>query len=384
MGVLCSGDMAEQYASPIKRIKNPKTIREPLGVLCEIGIIERTARAVCAHVQVSARYQITKTFAGRMRRMTISLNPKMRAKLVNSEERRDHRLNRKYPFRKKLLSDLTHLAFAETARPMLARLRKAGNGGSGLDKITHAIDTQAHAVKVNTLGTIYTALSSLPCKLKPNLTLCGEAVVICDISHTHHCFLPLLFRNRIDHFKSQNSAANISALEAERTRLIQRLSEGDYYQSWCVSASDNNERAEIKNLANTLLNMATCRCSGIPLYRRMSGAFPHTFQIIEDIKRNDHRNLSKQLQRFTSTAINGALLQLQREGIAVIPDTDSLICRAKDQSRVCGIIGQHVFEVSAGVRCNVSGIRYAPTVSECWPNATPASARRECGLSPGP
>jgi hypothetical protein len=242
---------------------------------------------------------------------------------------------------------------------MLARLQKARKGGGGLDKITHAIDTRTHEVKVNQLGTIYTALSNLPRELKPHLTLCGDAVALCDVAHAHHCFLPLLLRNRIDHFKRQDSAANVSALEIESKQLIQRLNEGDYYRSWCVLASDDNERAKIKKLATQLLNMPTTQGSRIPLYRRMAGAFPRTFQIIEAIKRDDHRNLSKQLQRFTSTAINGALEQLQREGITVIPDTDALICRKKDQSRVCEAIGHHIFAVTDGVRCKVGGMRYA-------------------------
>ena len=91
-------------------------------------------------------------------------------------------------------------------------------------------------------------------------------------------------------------------------------------------------------------------------YQWMKGTFPTTFSTIEAIKRADHRNLSKQLQRFTSNAINGALCQCQREGIASIPQTDAIICKQSDQERVREIIGKHVFRESSGVRCKVNGI----------------------------
>ena len=44
--LLVSADLADQYASPIKRPTNDLTIREPLALLCHIGMIEKTAAAV--------------------------------------------------------------------------------------------------------------------------------------------------------------------------------------------------------------------------------------------------------------------------------------------------------------------------------------------------
>jgi hypothetical protein len=78
-----------------------------------------------------------------------------------------------------------------------------------------------------------------------------------------------------------------------------------------------------------------------------------------DIKRSDHRNLSKQLQCFTADAIAGALLETQREGMAAIPHVDALICQQKDQEQVCEVIGRKILEAT-GVCCAVSGIRYSP------------------------
>jgi ribosomal 50S subunit-associated protein YjgA (DUF615 family) len=152
------------------------------------------------------------------------------------------------------------------------------------------------------------------------------------------------------------SADRREEIEAERTRLVEFLSEGDYYSKWSKVQTDN-ARAKVKQLSTTLLNMANNDCTRIPLYRHMASTFPRLFSIIEDIKRKDHRNLSKQLQRFTSDAINGALLQLQREDVPAIPDTDAILCRERDRMRVSGVIGAHVHAAS-GVLCKVAGIRF--------------------------
>ena len=75
-----------------------------------------------------------------------------------------------------------------------------------------------------------------------------------------------------------------------------------------------------------ILNWPNAKCEGNALYRRMRQAFPITYRICEDIKRKDHRNLSKSLQYCTAKAINGALLEAQAKGIAAIPDVDAIIC----------------------------------------------------------
>ena len=115
-----------------------------------------------------------------------------------------------------------------------------------------------------------------------------------------------------------------------------------------------------KVLLNVLLNLPNAKCEANGLYRRMRAAFPLTFRVCEEIKRQDHRNISKCLQYYTAEAINGALLTAQAQGIAAIPDVDSLICQVSDREVVCESIGQHVYEVSHGVCCKVGAIRYQP------------------------
>ena len=110
-----------------------------------------------------------------------------------------------------------------------------------------------------------------------------------------------------------------------------------------------------------LLNCPNAKCEANGLYRRMRAAFPLTFRVCEEIKRQDHRNISKSLQYYTAKAINGALVAAQAQGIVAIPDVDALICRVSHRGgRLCDLIGQHVYEVSHGVCCKVGGIRYQP------------------------
>ena len=137
------------------------------------------------------------------------------------------------------------------------------------------------------------------------------------------------------------------------------LSDGDFYRTWSVDPQSDGERNQKKNLLTMLLNQKNEKCQQNRLYQRIRAAFPITLQIIEDIKRKDHRNLSKQLHRFTADAIAGALLEASCEGIAAIPHVDALICQQKDREQVCEVIGRKIFEAT-GVCCTIGGIRYSP------------------------
>lgn len=353
-------DLADQYVTPIKRRKSPDTIQEPLAVLCRIGIIEKDSDAVVSYVTVSAKYRLSARYAGRIQKFDVPLPPKMSSKLEQAEPRRESRLNRKYPFRRSLLADLALVGLSPEARGKIAELLRLNRGGGGLKGIIGAIDERRHTVTVNQLGTIRTSLSDLPRELKPHLTIDGEAAVCCDTSHAHHCFLPRLIADRIAWKHREHPNCDLQYLEAERARLIERLSGPDYYGSWCKEPTDREERERKKALINRLLNMPNSECTGNGFYQWIRRTFPLTYGIIEDIKRDDHRNLSKQLQRFTSNAINGALTQLQSEGIIAIPQTDAILCRQRDQDRVRLVIGAWVFRESTGVRCKVNGAHVTP------------------------
>lgn len=354
-----SGEAAEQYISSLKRRKTKRTIQEPLGVLCAVGIIQVVAKAVCCHVRVSTKYELAPEYVGKVRQFDVPLPRKLHSKLTQADSRREQRLNKKDRFREPLLADLARLELAPEARPVIARLYARGSGGSGLQGIVGAIDTKRHSVRVDVRGTVHTSISSLPRELKGFVTLDGKPAISCDVSHMHHNFLPRLLADRIAFKHREHPTGDLQHLEAERVRLVERLSSSDYYRSWCKDETDDAERKQKKGLINALLNMPNSKCTANGFYQWMRRTFPLTFGIVEDIKRDDQRNLSKQLQRFTSNAINGALRELQTEGIAAIPQTDAILCQAHHEARVRRAIGEWVFRESTGVRCKVNGVPFA-------------------------
>ena len=322
-----SAALARQYVSPIKYPEHRRTLQELLRLLCHIGIIQRTAAAVFAHVKVSAEYQLAPDFAGKVHRFTALLPPGIARKLKTADERKEKRLGKQHPFREPLLADLARLGLADAARPIIAALHRTKRGGGGLHNIIGAIDGRTHTVNVDTLGTIHTTISSLPRTVKPYLTIDGEKTVHCDVSHMHHCLLPRILANRIAFMRKTDPERDVAAMQAEHQRLVDRLSGPDYYRQWCQDPTDDDERKAKKGLINALLNMPNRKIVDNRFYQWMRGTFPHTFGSIDAIKRDDHRNLSKQLQRYTSNAINGALMELQQEGIAAIPQTDAIITK---------------------------------------------------------
>jgi hypothetical protein len=223
------------------------------------------------------------------------------------------------------------------------------------------VDAQEHSVKVSERGQITTSIGSCPRELRPHLLLDGEQAVACDIANAHWNFLPLILANRLNYASRKPADRKKYIIDGwrEYNRLSALLSEGDFYRAWCLDPKNDAERDEKKDVLNILLNKKNEDCRRNRLYRRIAAYFPITFGVIENIKRNDRRNLSKQIHRFTADAIEAALLEVQGKGISAIPHVDALICQQKYRGTVCEIIGRQIFEAT-GVRCSVGGIRYSP------------------------
>jgi hypothetical protein len=291
--------------------------------------------------------------------LAVVLTPKLAQKRAFATDRRERRLNHKFPWRENLLADLCAISFSNSARRIIAQ-GHSSKGSENLLRLVSAIDAQEHFAKVSERGQITTSIGSCPRNLHPHLLLDGEPIVSCDISNAHWNFMPLILAQRLDFVSRSPERPNyINDGWREHSRLMALLSTGDFYRRWCVDPENEHERDEKKLILNILLNQNTEKCLLNRLYQRIRVAFPVTFGIVEDIKRDDCRNLSKQLQRFTADAIAGALLEAQRQGIAAIPHVDALISQQKDRERVCEIIGRKIFEAT-GVCCAVGGIRYSP------------------------
>jgi hypothetical protein len=357
--ITISADLAHSFVSKLRKRDRPTTMTEPLCLLSTIGVLRKIRPAVFAHIKSSAMYCFADPYRKNRIGFEVTLPPKLASKRKSAEERREKRLNRKYPFRKQLSRDLAAVSFSDSARRIIGNGLSC-KGGENLKRLVSAVYTQTHFVKVSERGQITTSIGSCPRELQAHLLLHGSPIVSCDVSNAHWNFLPRILVNRLHHVLTESGREKyIDDGWREYGRLTALLSEGDFYRAWCADPKNEHERNEKKTVLTILLNKKNEACERNFLYRKIRAEFPITFAIIEDIKRKDHRNLSKQLQRFTADAIAAALLEVQREGIATIPHIDALICQEKDWERVCEAIGKRIFEAT-GVCCTVGGIRYSP------------------------
>ena len=355
-------DCSHGYVSPFKRAKSADTIREPLAVLCNIGIWRKVQDAVNHHVKNSAIYALTSEYEKR-KRMSVKLHlpPGQKRRLEAAPERNDKRLNGKSPWRKQLICDQEKLGFAPNALRDVAALLQTTKEEAIKRALKAIVEGQHEQLRMGVTGTILCSVNGIPKELKPRLTVGGEPAAECDISHAHHCFLPVLLRERIKHRAGDELRDGyVAECELEFRKLTAFLSHGDYYEKWCDDQKEPRQRDEVKKLATQLLNMPNERAQRIPLYRKMREKFPCVFAVVEDLKRGDHRNIYKQLQRFTANVIEAALLRAQARGIPAFPDTDALHVPESHREEMCKIIGEEMAKAT-GVFCKVGGIRYSPT-----------------------
>jgi hypothetical protein len=358
-----SGNLARSYVSRLRKGSRPGMITEPLSLLCRVGIIERVRPAVFAHVKTSAVYRLGEKYRGKQRQIKVFPTPKLAAKRANADQRYEQRLNRKYLYRGQLMKDLNAVSLAPEARTIIAKGIN-GKGEDNLKRLVGAIDGPNHFIRISECGQITTSIGSCPRELQRHLALHGERTVSCDIAHAHCNFLPLILANRLRHI-SEETGREKYILDGwrEHDRLTLLLSDGDFYRNWCVDPKDEAERDGKKKVLNILLNKPNQECQQNRLYRRIADHFRITFRVIEDIKGKDHRNLAKQLQRFTADAIAAALLEVQHQDIGAIPLVDALICQEKHRERVCEVLGRQIF-FATGVCPKVGGTRYSPLTEE--------------------
>ncbi len=354
-------DCSHGYVSPFKKPKSPDTIREPLAVLCEIGIWRKAQDAVNHHVTNSGIYALTDGYQKSRINVEINSPPGQKRRLEAAPERREKRLNRKYPWRAQLILDQGKLAFAPDALCEVSRLLSTTKQEATERALKAIVEGKHEEPWAHVTGTIYGSLNGIPKELKPLLTIDGELAAECDISHAHHCFLPVLLRERIAHCLGDDTRAGyVAQCRQELEALTVFLSAGDYYEKWCEDPADTHQREAVKNLATQLLNMRNESVRGIPLYRKMRAKFPCAYGVVEDIKQGDNRTISKRLQRYTADVIEAALLRAQALDIPAIPDTDALHVPERHRETVCELIGEEVFKATGGVCCKVGGIRYVP------------------------
>jgi hypothetical protein len=279
-GVSISADLAHDFVSALKRTKLHGTIKEPLALLCRVGILQCVQAAVNGqHVKMSAVYALHGAYAKRSLSLEVDLPLYLVTKHESAFERHEKRRNRRYPFRPQLERDLKMLSFGTESRRQIAELLSNPNFAPSAKHAIEAVDGNKHWIRVSPRGQVTTSVTGCPKVLKPYLLIGGEATVSCDISYAHYCFLPALLHGRIDHLREKHgSAADISHYEGELKQLIDFLSEGDYYLKWSPDTEDLGKREQRKSLLNMILNWPNAKCDGNRLYRRMRRAFPSHVQ----------------------------------------------------------------------------------------------------------
>lgn len=367
--ILVSSSLAHDFISPIKRSKSFNVIREPLLVLVHIGVLELVSPSVFTpHLRRPALYRISSASFGRFHSATVFLPPVLIRKLNHAMPRREARLNRAFPWRKQLLADLALLNLSLSGRNAALDLLRDELKTATVKRALNLLDGLIPWKATNApSGQIIIPFASIPRELKAELTLQGYPAVSCDISHAHHCLLPRLLIDRIVYMQKRGDDPDYFApYQTELADLRDFLSNDDYYSKWCRDPNSKQERQEKKKLLNMMLNWENKRALGNRLYRKIRSRFPLTLGIVENLRSEDHRVISKQLQHYTAQVINPALIELQGLGIPAIPDTDSIYCRERDKVKVCEAIGRKMYELT-GVCCKVGGIRY-PGPSDTGPN----------------
>lgn len=341
-----SSDLSHQY---VRRLKGHRgTIEQPLALLVHIGILEKVREAkVGPHLKVSAEYRFHTNYSKRFE-VAISISPQQLAKRNNAGNRNEERLNRKHPFRARLIDDMNRLSLSPEGKSksldLMVENQKEGCTRRLIESLNGMRDK---AVKVDHGRTIHTFINSTPKELKPHLEIDGKPVAKCDIEGAHFCILQRIIRDRIAYLQKQGRAGlKIETLEKELEKLSAMIDAGDIYSQGKPDAT-KDERKEKKLAMLSALNTKTAVAVHLPEYVWLRDTFPMTFRIVEDIKKKDHRTLSIQLRNYTARIINGALLRLQERDIPALPDTDALIV-PKEHSQLAREIIEGFLRAEAG------------------------------------
>lgn len=343
--VSISSELSRQYVSTFKRAKNPGTIKQPLALLVHLGILEIVQKAVVApHRKASAKYRLNPAH-GKPRPIQAAISRQQVEKLATATERQQRHLNRKHRTRAKILADLRTLAFSPEGNRLAAQMIIAGEKSQGIGRFWKPLnDPTLHKLSFDTSGTAHHFAMYCPRELKPHLTLGGKPVALVDMKAAHLVALLCVGRGRVSWLTREGR--DTQDLEDELARYKATLETSDIYEVLGGSA-DRVKRKKFKLTLLTSLNMATSKARHLPPYQRLKSAFPRLVGIIEDLKKNDHRSLSKQLQHFTAKIIEGATHEAQSMDIACLPDTDALIVPSSFENLARTLLNNSIREVTS-------------------------------------
>ena len=132
-----------------------------------VGILRRVRRATNGwHLKLPAAYALGGEYVKRRLKLDVALPPYLSQKRLSAFDRREERLNRRYPFRATLLTDLRKLSFSLDSRSRIAELLREKNFAPSTLRALEAVDGAAHWVRVSPRGQITTSVSGCPRELK--------------------------------------------------------------------------------------------------------------------------------------------------------------------------------------------------------------------------
>lgn len=211
-GVSISADLAHDFVSALRRTKFDNTIKEPLALLCELGILQCVRAAVNGqHVKMSAVYALHGAYAKRSLSLEVDLPLYLAKKRERAPERNEKRRNRRYPFRSQLETDLKKLSFGPESRRQIAELLSDQDFAPSAKRAVETVDGVKHKLRISPRGQVTTSITGCPREMKGFLLLDGEPVVFCDIAHAHHCFLPAILGARIEYLREEYGRKRIPA-----------------------------------------------------------------------------------------------------------------------------------------------------------------------------
>lgn len=343
--VSISSELSRQYVSTFKRAKNPGTIKQPLALLVHLGILELVQKATIApHRKASAKYRLSSAH-GKPRPIQTAISRQQVEKQATATERRETRLNRRHRTRARILADLRTLALSPEGNRLAAQMILGGEKSQGIGRFLKPLnDLTLHKVSFDPSGTAHHFAMFCPRELKPHLTLGNKPVALVDMKAAHLVALLCVGCGRVSWLAKEGR--DDQDLEAELARYKATLETSDIYEVLGGSA-DRVKRKKFKLTLLTSLNMATSKARHLPPYQSLKSAFPRLVGIIEDLKKNDHRSLSKQLQHFTAKIIEGATHEAQSMDIACLPDTDALIVPSSFENLARTLLNNSIREVTS-------------------------------------
>lgn len=339
--IFVSSELSREYVSTLKRAKNRTTIRQPLALLVEIGILEIVQKAsVGPHRKTSARYRISSKF-GKVKKVEVWVTAQQRSKMENAETRKNARLNKNHPFRRQLGIDLQDVGLSEAGRAVALKMMIEDRKVASIRRLMGFLDGEkVREIAVDPCGTIHTFARLIPKELKAHVTIKDQPVAICDIEAAHICVLSCVLQERINWLGERS--LETEEIEIERQNFIGLLASADVYEH----LARGSDRGEIKKALLSSINMPTSKASHIKAYRRFKEAFPVTVGVIEDIKSRGHRGISRPLQHYTARIIANAMCELHTQRIPCIPDTDALIVPKSCESVALGILNRSLLDVT--------------------------------------